>query len=326
MSDNQETDRTKPARTQAKRKSTSEDSLSGETASSPEVALPVAKRTISKTPMFTASNAARYNRQTLIKSIEKQSGESADLICYVSSNGRQIDRDDTLGFVDLLHNIPSGRNIDLLLHTNGGDIDAAQKLIELVLARLRPSGKLRVIVPDYAKSAGTLMALGADEIIMSDSSELGMIDPQFTLKDERGNDITTSVVAYVQTFDFYSEAVRKNPEDPVAAAMLSQFDPIVVRKFQGYRDRARDIAMKMLNRTGGESTRASSALMDIDRWKSHNQMIGYEDAKEIGLSIRYIPPDDNLWQTYWHLYCLQRLEVEGNKKIFESSFVSQMFD
>ena len=275
--------------------------------------------------MFTATHAGRYQRQALLKEIEAKQSD-AELICYVSGDLREIERDDALGFVDLLHNVPVAKNIDLLLHTVGGDVDAAQKLIEMVHARLGQTGRLRVIVPDFAKSAGTLMALGGDEIVMSDSSELGMIDPQFKLKDERGNEIVTSVVAYLEAYREHVDGVRHDPEDPVSAAMLSQFDPIVVRKFQGYRDRTRDIAMRMLNCQGAASTRISEALMDLQRWKSHGQMIGHGDARQLGLEITYRAPDDELWQKYWHLYCLQRLEVDRDKKIFESAYVSQIFE
>ena len=286
--------------------------------------VPTPARLISKTPMFAAVHANRYQRQALIKEIEAETGTT--LVCYVSGDRCQIEVDDTIGIVELLHNIPAGRSIDLLLHTSGGDVDAAEKLIELFRGRLGDDGRLRVIVPNAAKSAGTLMALGADEIVMGDSSELGVIDPQFVLKDERGNDICTSVVAYLDAYKEHAESVRRDPSDPVAQAMLSHFDPVIIRKFQGFRDRARDIAMRMLNRQGAASTRISEALMDLQRWKSHNQMIGHADAKQLGLNVTYLNPDDKLWQMYWHIYCMHWLEVGKSKKIFESLYVSQTFE
>ncbi|TJW70781.1 MAG: hypothetical protein E5X43_33855, partial [Mesorhizobium sp.] len=135
--------------------------------------------------MFTAMNAARYQRQSLIREIEVNHPQ---LLCYVAGNKAPVDRADTLGFVDMLHNVTPGDPIDLMLHTPGGDVDAAEKLITLVRGAVGEQGQLRVIVPDYAKSAGTLMALGANSIVMSDSSELGPIDPQVSLKDGNGND------------------------------------------------------------------------------------------------------------------------------------------
>ena len=63
------------------------------------------------------------------------------------------------------------------------------------------TGRLRVIVPDFAKSAGTLIALAADKIVMSDSSELGPIDPQFLKKDGDGNARWLSVLSYLKAYE-----------------------------------------------------------------------------------------------------------------------------
>jgi hypothetical protein len=321
---------TDPAQPKAKRASRAKPAKAKPTATLPKAApvelasVPAAARLITKTPMFAAMHASRYQRQALIREIEARS--EAVLICYVSGPNCQIEDADTIGFVELLHNVPAGQPIDLLLHTSGGDVDAAEKLITLVRARQGEAGQLRVIIPDAAKSAGTLMALGANELIMSDSSELGMIDPQAYLKDDAGNEICTSVVAYLEAFREHSEAFGKNPTDPVVQAMFQRFDPVMVRKFQLYVQRTRDIAMRMLNRQGAASTRISESLLDVRQWKSHNQMIGHGDARELGLNVRYLPPDDELWQLCWHLYCMQWLEVGKNKKLFESRFVSQIFE
>lgn len=67
-------------------------------------------------------------------------------------------------------------NIDVILHSGGGDADAAYH-IALILQNLC-KGKLSMIVPRYAKSAATLLACGGDVIVMCLPSELGPIDPQ----------------------------------------------------------------------------------------------------------------------------------------------------
>src|SRR5438045_2560440 len=85
-----------------------------------------------KTPMYEAIHAARYHRQALIRRIEEEYGHR--LICYVSGKAASIDRDDTAGFMELLHNIQPGESIDLLLHTKGGDVDAAEKMMAMVQA------------------------------------------------------------------------------------------------------------------------------------------------------------------------------------------------
>ncbi len=293
-------------------------------AQSPQAALARVPQKAMKTPLFLSTNAPRYQRQDLIRDIDSLSGTS--LICFVMGEHREIERDDTLGFVDLLCNIRPNQAVDLMIHTFGGDVDAAQKLITLIHARIEDKDRFRVIVPECAKSAGTLMALGGSTIVMSDMSELGMIDPQFPLKDANGNEIWTSVVAYLQAYEEHSTAVNLNPDDRRSAAMLNQFDPVIVRKFQGQRDRATDIAMNMLNRLGANSSAITESLLDLQRWKSHGQVIGHADAREIGLNITYMSSDDERWQMYWQLHCLQRLEVGKNKKLYESALVSQIFE
>lgn len=281
------------------------------------------ERPPSKTPMFTAMHAPRYQRQDLLKEINAR--EQTNLICYVGGRHTEIDRNDVIGFVDMLHNVAEGAPIDLLLHTPGGDVDACEKLIALIHAKTGENA-FRVIVPDMAKSAGTLMALGANTIIMSDSSELGMIDPQFRMKDSQGNEFSHSVMAYLEAYAEHARALEANPKDQVALLMLDRFDPKVVRKFQGIRDRVRTFAEDVLKRRGAPASRISQELMSSARWKTHGQPIKHADATQLGLPVEYVTSTDERWTSYWKLYCLQRLEIGDDKKIFESSFVSQVFE
>jgi ATP-dependent protease ClpP protease subunit len=277
-------------------------------------------RNFTKTPLFTASQAARYQRQTLIKELEAQVGRI--VLCFVGGERAEIERNDTTAFVDLLHNVHAGDNIDLMLHSIGGDIDAAEKLISLARAKVSATGSIRVIVPEYAKSAATLMALGGDVLVMSDSSELGAIDPQFHLNDGRGNEICHSVLVYLNAYEEHAKALRENPNDPVAQLMFDKFDPTLVKKFEGIRGRTRNLAENLLKRRGKNFSAITKALMDIERWQSHNQMISAHDAEDLGLEVEIMSADDPLWQLYWQLYCHLRLAVEPRQKIFESSYVS----
>ncbi len=276
-----------------------------------------------KTPMYEAVHAPRYHRQALIKAIEEEWGRR--LICYVSGRHAMIDRDDTAGFMEVLHNIQPEENVDLLLHTGGGDVDAAEKLMSLVQATVA-GGQLRVIIPDFAKSAGTLMILGADTLIMSDSSELGTIDPQIVADDGRGNVIWHSVLSYLDAFKTHSDALRENPDDPVARLMLCKLDPTTLRHYEAIRDRARSFAESQLKRKGRNFSQIAAAFMDIRRWQSHGQMINWQDVKELGLPVEYLPPRSKQWQSYWRLYCLLRLALKDRQNIFESNYASLILD
>lgn len=283
-----------------------------------------------KTPLFQAIHAERYQRQAIIKKIQERTGRH--LLCYVSGGACSIDRDDTVPFVDLLHNVQTGKDLDLLLHTSGGDIDSAEKLISMVRECVGVA-TLRIIVPDFAKSAGTLMVLGADRVVMSDTSELGPIDPQIILADEKGNRMRHSIQAHLDAYDEHSLTLEKEPHNIAAQIMLGKMDPAVIKLFQAAKERARQIAEGLLQhgmfRDGrGNWSQAASALLDTNRWQSHGQMISWKDAKHesIGLNVDYLLPKSDEWQQYWQLYCLQRLAVGERQKLYESDYASLLID
>ena len=276
-----------------------------------------------KTPMFEAINAARYQRQDIIKDIQARTGRR--VLSYVCGPQTSIDRDDTVFFVDLLHNVPRGEDLDLMLHTGGGDIDAAEKLITIIRNWVNKA-RLRVVVPDFAKSAGTLMALGADSILMSDTSELGPIDPQLTVSDDHGNRVRHSVQNYLDAYETHAAVLRADPSDPVARMMLNKLDPGTLKLLEAVRDRARRFAEQqlkygMFRSKSGNYTSIASTLIDTKRWLTHGQMIGCEAATEIGLTVDYVPPTDDRWQRFWRLYCLERLSLNDGGKLFESDHV-----
>ena len=281
-------------------------------------------RVYNKTPLFHAMHAERYQRQSLIKRLQDEVTHRK-LICYVAGSAASINRDDTLGMADLLHNIAKGSDLDFLLHTPGGDMDAAEKLITMIRTRVA-NGHLRVIVPDFAKSAGTLMAIGADKIAMGDTSELGPIDPQITLNDAHGNSIPHSIQSYLDAYKAHSEALAHNSADETARIMLGKLDPATIKLFEAARQRARTFAECQLKRGMLRDvpayTKVASDLLDTTRWLSHGQMIGHADAQGLGLEIQYLESESTEWQLIWQLYTLQRMAVKDDCKLFESDWVS----
>ena len=279
-----------------------------------------------KTPFYEALHGDRYHRQDLIRTIQERSDTDAALMSYVAGegDGAGIHRNDVLGFVDLLRPIEPGRNIDLILHSGGGDIHAAEKLISMVRDKVK-NGTLRVIVPHYAKSAATLMALGADSIVMSDSSELGPIDPQVRFPDSQGAWVYYSAFSYMKAFTRFTSELKSSPDDPAARLMLDKFLPHQMVEVERILDGVRHMAEKLLQNgmmAGQHVTDPVSKLMDKESWHTHGQVISAEDAESIGLKVIRMAPDDPAWASYWRLYCLQRLEVPDEKKLFESDFVS----
>ena len=282
--------------------------------------------TDTRTPLFQANSAARYQRQTMIAQVESQSGRR--LICYVSGSDCMINENDTMPFVDLLHNVRPGESVDLILHTRGGNIDAAEKLIRMVRSKVGEAD-FRIIVPEFAKSAGTLMVLGADCVVMSDMSELGPIDPQMPFADSTGHVRWQPVQNYLDAYGEHSDAVNQDPNNVAARIMLNKMDPATVKLCQAVKERARQCAEQLLQRgmfrESGNWSGTASELLDTGRWRSHSQMISWEDAQHpdtIGLVVEHVDQQSDEWQGYWRLYCLQRLEINNDQKLYESSYAS----
>jgi hypothetical protein len=212
-----------------------------------------------------------------------------------------------------------------MLHTGGGDIDAAEKLVSLLRSWVG-DGRLRVVVPDYAKSAGTLMAIGADSIVMSDTSELGPIDPQIVLADSNGNRVAHSVRSYLDAYAEYAEALRANPDDPVAQKMLSKLEPGTLKLFDAVHRRSQQLAEDQLKmgmlRDKGNYTSVAQKLIDTGHWLTHGKVIDRQAAESMELDVLYLSPTEELWRKYWQLYCLQRLSLSDGGKLFESEHVS----
>ena len=283
-----------------------------------------------RTPLFQANSAARYQRQEIIRQIQARTGHS--LICYVSGSRRSVDEDDTMPFVDLLHNVPPGQGLGLLLHTGGGSIDAAEKLIRMLRSKVAEA-ELHIIVPEFAKSAGTLMVLGADRVVMSDMSELGPIDPQMIFADGSGLRRWQSVQNYLDAYEKHTNTLREQPGNVAARIMLGKLDPATVKLCQAVKERAEQCAGDLLRRgmfrKGGNWTLTVSELLATNRWLSHSQMISWEDAQHpdtIGLVVEYLDQHTDLWQEYWRLYCLQRLAVSDQQKLYESDRASLVID
>jgi hypothetical protein len=277
-----------------------------------------------KTPMFEAMNASRYHRQELYRRIQRLAGGN-HLIAYVSGGpDSTIDRSDIVHFNDLVYSLPAHCNIDFLLHTPGGDIDVAEKLISLLAVRLQPS-RLRVVVPDFAKSAGTLMAIAADAIVMSDTSELGPIDPQALFTDGDGNSTNRSVLAYLDAYEDLRQRVN-NPDDQAAHLLLTRLEPDQIDFFKKLKLRTQRLAEGHLRRgmckEKGNVTAIATKLLEVGPNKTHGQPITAAEADAIGLTIEYLPHNDAYWDACWRLYCLLRLTVKNGQKIFESEIAS----
>ncbi|MGH7872793.1 MAG: SDH family Clp fold serine proteinase [Candidatus Binatia bacterium] len=86
-----------------------------------------------------------------------------------------IDIEDSEAILRAIRLTPSDQPIDLILHTPGGLVLAAGQIAKALAER---KAKVTVLIPHYAMSGGTLIALAADEIVMDSNAVLGPVDPQ----------------------------------------------------------------------------------------------------------------------------------------------------
>ncbi len=88
---------------------------------------------------------------------------------------RYINIEDSEAVLRAIHMTDRDVPIDLILHTPGGLVLAAE---QIAYALCKHPAKVTVFVPHYAMSGGTLIALAADEIVMNENAVLGPVDPQ----------------------------------------------------------------------------------------------------------------------------------------------------
>jgi ATP-dependent protease ClpP protease subunit len=266
-----------------------------------------------QTPLYYALEQPRYSRQTLIREIERRTGRR--LIAYVAGPATSISSVDIPPFVDVLHDVAAGSDLDLLLHTPGGDVDQAERIVLLCRKRVG-DGTFRVVVPDSAKSAGTLIAIAADAIVMGEPSELGPIDPQVTITTASGEPMQRPAQSFL---DGLNEIITATEQEVPAAyfPLLDKLDPALIDFCRKALLRSEQFAetflAKYMFRGDAEKARqVAHELNDVKKYLSHGAVIDAGRALDLGLNVELLSHDDDLWQAYWRLYCEMRLTWNGS--------------
>lgn len=160
--------------------------------------------------------------------------------------------DSQLFFIDQLRSIGKTRQIDLFLYTRGGDTNSVWPIISLLREYCE---KLTVIVPFRAHSSGTIMCLGADEIVMTEFSQLSPIDPMtgnlFNPTDPRNpqSQIGISVEDVVSYFDLCKTAGIKEEQYliDVLKELTGKVHPLALGNVQRVYQQIRELARKLLS-------------------------------------------------------------------------------
>lgn len=208
-------------------------------------------------------------RRRMIAKIERRRGSRVILLVHrqetMSFLGfpvvRYIDINDDEEVLRALDLTDPDMPLDLVLHTPGGLVLAA---VQIARAIRRRTGKVTVIIPHYAMSGGTLIALAADEIVMSPNAVLGPVDPQL------GEHPGVSLQKVVK-----DKPIARVDDQTLILADQAEKAVVQIRACvrellanKGSPDRAEDLATRLTQGT----------------W-THDYPIGFEEARELGLPV-----------------------------------------
>ncbi|MFO1126459.1 MAG: hypothetical protein U1E25_15035 [Methylocystis sp.] len=252
----------------------------------PKIQFPRSALTPYQSPKYWVKEKDRYLRQLLISDIEGATGRP--LFVYFAQLDQVINHTDPDDLSEILSGI-QGDEADFFIQTPGGNVDATEKLIGILRQRLK---SWRVIVPSWAKSAGTVIALSSNDIVLGINSELGPIDPQWI---SNGLNIPCEILG----------------SDPTQPHHIQQLAQLAVK-------RMRQLAFNLLQ-NGMMSGKGKQEIDDVlakisstNGYMSHGAVIDFSEAKALGLNVSFLQPDDELWKQLWLLYCMYDYDTKAN--------------
>lgn len=212
-------------------------------------------------------------------------------------------------FYNELSKMGKSDKIDLVLFTKGGDVLTALRLVELIYEY---TNNFSVIIPYKAYSSGTLISLGASEIVMGRMSELSPVDPNITSPfNPKENSFENKLPINVEDVYSFISLAKDEIGLKTDEALMNVFMKLTeyvhpLAAGSVYRTHAliRSIARKLLlmHMDHKEEYKINEIVNILsERLPSHNYMITRKEAKEyIKLPVTYC--DDEFERKMWNLY------------------------
>ena len=275
-----------------------------------------------QTPLYHAAQSERYERQRLI-----QEYQTLYQCCLIVVSDAIFD-DSVTFFEDLIYDANPREDLHVLLRSPGGDGEIAVRLVRSAQARCR---ELTVLIPDIAKSAATLFTIGAHHIMMTPTSDLGPIDPQFQLED--GTIVAAKDI--IAAVDEASERIQAAPDTyPLYAALLDNVDALTVQRARSALGRTEDLLLEALRSNpdrSDEDTRALSRSLSkplITEARYHGALFGMQDAKDAGLPVEEAELTGEQWRRIWWLWAkyFQRGASTLRTRVYEGARASWVGD
>lgn len=230
-------------------------------------------------------------RRRYLKEVSEISGRNT--IAYYSGflqkpgiQQSSIDDNDKNGFMATIHKLERKKGLDIILHTQGGGIAAAESLVNYLRSMF--GNNIRAIIPQMAMSAGTMIACSCKSIIMGKQSSIGPIDPQY-----RG----LSTAAIVEEFDKARKDIISDPKSiPLWQPIISKYTPTLIGECQKSIMWSKEIVEKWLktNMFQGKKNcdqlakKVVDYLGDHENHKAHERHIDIEECKHINLVVEQL--------------------------------------
>ena len=280
-------------------------------------------------------------RKTQLRSISRLRG-GRDIIVFAADLNKgnapvSITYADILPFQDQLSNL-AGTAVDMILETPGGSGEVAEDIVRLLRAKYQDVG---VIVPGYAKSAGTIMAMSADEILMDSASSLGPIDAQIQwqgkvfsadallegMKRIKKEVEDTGVLnkAYIPMLQGISPGELQNAENALEFAKSLVKDWLAHYKFRTWITHASTGRPVTDDERVARAAEIAEQLCEHRRWLTHGRSIKVDDLERMRLRITDYSKAPELADAIRRYYTLLQITFATSiYKLFETS-VSQIY-
>jgi len=209
-----------------------------------------------------------------------------------------IATEDIQGFMAAMNGL-KGQELDLILHSPGGSLEAAEQIVNYLRAKYT---HIRVIVPQNAMSAATMIACAADVIVMGKQSAIGPIDPQITYPTQHGP-FTAPAQALLDDFARAKAEVTGNPQvAPLWVAKMKDYPPGVFSICQDTLTLAKEkvslwMQQNMFKQDADAKTKGDAIagwLGDAHNHKTHGHPINFDEALARGLRVERLEDDQTL--------------------------------
>lgn len=288
-------------------------------------------------------NELTRERQRLLRSIKQGIGDkwgedNPGVLAYCAGQGynNPIASSDIPAIGEALRALGDRDSINLLLESPGGDGVVAGKIARMCRCF---ADTFRVLVLNRAKSAATLIALSANQIVMGYCSEIGPIDAQVPFvagQIPRYISAQTFIDAEEQLRTQYLERKEEGKEVQDILTSIAALDPELVEHCRRLMDFSRDLAEHFLRdymlkdkypssqKLAGAVRRIINRLSLPLKHQVHSRAIYVEDAKDMGLEVVGLGKESNLWQDMWsyHDRAFVYMGTTGRVKLVETPSVT----